>query len=160
LAEEFSNNFYLFVCNPRAGVMIKDLPNVYKIKGVESLTDIDISIVKAFRSINSAETGPKRVCIEIISDVLLQHHAVLTRKWLSGLLADLRSKGFTTLAIINPQMHPAEEVHAILGLFDGEIRISERETAGGLEKVLRIRKLYNQRYIENELIVKRQRLES
>ena len=160
LAEEFSTNFYLFVCNPRAGVMIKDLPNVYKMKGVESLTDIDISIVKAFRSINSAETGPKRVCIEIISDVLLQHHAVLTRKWLSGLLADLRSKGFTTLAIINPQMHPAEEVHAILGLFDGEIRISERETAGGLEKVLRIRKLYNQRYIENELIVKRQRLES
>ena len=57
-------------------------------------------------------------------------------------------------------MHPAEEVYAILGLFDGEIHISERETAGGLEKVLRIKKLYNQRYIENELIVTRKRLES
>jgi KaiC/GvpD/RAD55 family RecA-like ATPase len=160
LAEEFTSNFYLFVCNQRADVMIKSLPNVYKLKGVENLTDINISLVRAFRSIDFSKTGAKRACIEVISDVLLQHHAVITRKWLSGLLPDLRSKGFTTLAIINPQMHSAEEVHAILGLFDGEIRISERETDRGLEKVLRIRKLYNQRYIENELIVTRKSLQS
>jgi KaiC/GvpD/RAD55 family RecA-like ATPase len=160
LAEEFQSNFYLFVCNPRADVMIQSLPNVYKLKGVENLTDIDISLIKAFRNMDSSKTGPKRVCIEILSDVLLQHHAVITRKWLSGLLPDLRSKGFTILAVVNPQMHHTEEVHAILGLFDGEIRISERETDRGLEKVLRIRKLCNQRYIENELIVTRQRLES
>lgn len=160
LAEEFTSNFYLFVCNPRAEVMIKSLPNVYKLKGVENLTDIDISLVRAFRNIDSSKTGPKRACIEVLSDVLLQHHAVTTRKWLSGLLPDLRSRGFTTLAIVNPQMHSAEEVHAILGLFDGEIRISERETARGLEKVLRIRKLYNQKYIENELIVTRRKLQS
>jgi KaiC/GvpD/RAD55 family RecA-like ATPase len=160
LAEEFTSNFYLFVCNPRADVIIKSLPNVYKLKGVENLTDIDISLVRAFRNIDSSKKGPKRACVEVLSDVLLQHHAVITRKWLSGLLPDLRYRGFTTLAIINPQMHSAEEVHAILGLFDGEIRISERETARGLEKVLRIRKLYNQRYIENELIVTRKRLQS
>ncbi len=160
LAEEFTSNFYLFVCNPRADVMIKSLPNVYKLKGVENLTDIDISLVRAFRNIDSSKTVSKRACIEVLSDVLLQHRAVTTRKWLSGLLPDLRSRGFTTLAIINPQMHSAEDVHAILGLFDGEIRISERETARGLEKVLRIRKLYNQKYIENELIVTRKRLQS
>jgi hypothetical protein len=95
-----------------------------------------------------------------VSDVLLQHRAVITRKWLSGLLPDLKSRGFTTLAIVNPQMHPTEEVYAILGLFDGEIRISEKDTAKGLEKVLRIRKLYNQRYVESELIVTRQKIES
>jgi KaiC/GvpD/RAD55 family RecA-like ATPase len=160
LAEEFTSNFYLFVCNPRADVMIKSLPNVYKLKGVENLTDIDISLVRAFRNLDSSKTGPKRACIEVLSDVLLQHHAVTTRKWLSGLLPDLRSRGFTTLAIVNPQMHSAEEVHAILGLFDGEIRLSERESAQGLEKVLRIRKLYNQKYIENELIVTRRKLQS
>ena len=140
--------------------MIKSLPNVYKLKGVENLTDIDISLVRAFRNLDSSKTGPKRACIEVLSDVLLQHHAVTTRKWLSGLLPDLRSRGFTTLAIVNPQMHSAEDVHAILGLFDGEIRISERESARGLEKVLRIRKLYNQKYIENELIVTRRKLQS
>ncbi|KON30079.1 hypothetical protein AC477_05270 [miscellaneous Crenarchaeota group-1 archaeon SG8-32-1] len=90
---------------------------------------------------------------------MLQHHAVITRKWLSGLLPDLRSRGFTTLAVINPQMHPTEEVHAILGLFDGEIRISERETQMGLEKILRIRKMYNQKYLENGITVTRQKIE-
>jgi hypothetical protein len=98
------------------------------------------------------------VCVEIISDVLLQHHAVITRKWLSGFLADLKSKGFTTLAIINPHMHPSEEVQAILGLFEGELRISEKETDHGIEKTLRIRKMYNQRYLENELALTRQKL--
>ena len=160
LAEKFQSDFYLFICNPRADVMIKDFPNVYKIKGVDNLTDIDISLIKAFRRIDKSKTGPKRVCIEVVSDVLLQHRAIITRKWLSGLLPDLSSRGFTTLAVINPQMHPAEDVYAILGLFDGEIRISERVTSKGLEKVMQIRKLYNQSYIERELIINRQKIES
>jgi KaiC/GvpD/RAD55 family RecA-like ATPase len=160
LAEEYQSNFYLFVCNPRADAMIKSLPNVYKLKGVDNLTDLDISLIKAFRTLDSLKTCSRRACVEIVSDVLLQHRALTTRKWLSGLLPDLRSKGFTTLAIINPQMHPQEEVHAILGLFDGEIRISERETQMGLEKVLRVRRLYNRQYVENELLVTRQKLES
>ena len=160
LVEEYQTNFYLFVCNPRADLMIKSFHNVYKLKGVDNLTDLDISLIKAFRSLGSLKTGARRACIEIISDVLLQHRALTTRKWLSGLLTDLRSNGFTTLAVINPQMHPQEEVHAILGLFDGEIRISEKESQMGFEKVLRIKRLYNRQYVENELIVTRQRLES
>jgi KaiC/GvpD/RAD55 family RecA-like ATPase len=159
LAEQFQSNFYLFVCNPRADVIAKDLPNVFKLKGVESLTDIDIALTKIFRTLNVSQSSLKRACIEIVSDVLLQHRAVITRKWLSGLLPDLRAKGFTTLAVINPHMHPPEEVQAILGLFEGEIRISEKETAKGVEQVLRIRKLYNQRYLENELILTKERLE-
>jgi len=57
-------------------------------------------------------------------------------------------------------MHPPEEYQAILGLFEGEIRISEKETENGLEKLLRIRKLYNQRYLENEISLTRQKLET
>jgi hypothetical protein len=57
-------------------------------------------------------------------------------------------------------MHPQEEVQAILGLFEGEIRITEKETARGLEKLLRIRKLHNQQYLENEIEVTREKLES
>ena len=56
-------------------------------------------------------------------------------------------------------MHPQEEVQAILGLFKGEIRISEKETEKGLEKTLRIRKLYGQKYLENELPVTKEKLE-
>jgi len=159
LVEDFQTNFSLILCNPRADVMIKDLPNIVKLKGVGNLTEIDIALLKSFRGQNVSQTGPRRLCITILSDVLLQHHAVITRKWLGGLLADLKARGFTTLAVINPEMHPLEEVQAILSLFEGEIRISEKETHEGLEKTLRIRKLYNQRYLENNLLLTRDKLE-
>jgi KaiC/GvpD/RAD55 family RecA-like ATPase len=160
VVESNQSSFFLFLCNPRVEIMIRSLPNVYKLKGVESLTDIDIALIKSFRSLDPKRKEPKRACITILSDVLLLHHAVNTRKWLSGLLADLKSKGFTTLVVINPHMHPPEEVQAILGLFEGEISISEKETASGLEKTLRVRKLYNQRYLENEILVTREKLEN
>lgn len=159
LAKGFPSNSNLFVCNPRSDGMIEGLPNVFRLKGVDSLTDLNIALIKSFRNLAASQTEPKRFCITIISDILLQHHAVTTRKWLSELLPNLKSKGFTTLAVINPEMHPPEEVQAILGLFEGEIRISEKETEKGLEKVLRIRKLYNQRYLGNELVLARDRLE-
>jgi len=160
LAEEFQSHFYVFVCNPRADVMTKSLPNIFKLKGVENLTDIDIALTKALQTVDTSSSGPRRACIEIISDVLLQHRAVTTRRWLAGLLPDLKSRGFTTLAVMNPQMHPQEEVQAILGLFEGEIRIYERETKEGLQRSLRIRKMYNQRYLENELSIRKERLEA
>jgi KaiC/GvpD/RAD55 family RecA-like ATPase/tetratricopeptide (TPR) repeat protein len=151
LAEEHQSNFYLFLCNPTADAMIQSFPNVSKLKGVDSLTEIDIALTKAYRSLGLAAVGPKRACVDIISDTLLQHHAVITRKWLSALLPDLKSKGFTTLAVIDPRMHPAEEAQAILGLFDGEIRIAEKEGAKGLMKTLRILKLHGQNYLKDEL---------
>jgi hypothetical protein len=136
--------------------MVQSLPNVFKLKGVENLTEIDIALTKAFRTLNPASTSPRRICIEVVSDVLLQHHAVTTRRWLSSLLPTLKTKGFTTLAVMDPLMHPPEEVQAVIGLFDGEIRATERETAKGAEKVLRIRKLSGQKYLENELTLNKE----
>jgi hypothetical protein len=66
--------------------------------------------------------------------------------------------GFTTLAVIDPQMHPSEELYAILGLFDGEISIYEKETENGLGKYLRIKKMSNHRYLDNELLLKKEQL--
>jgi hypothetical protein len=63
--------------------MIQNLPNVVKLKGTENLTEIDIALTKAFRTLNPSAAAPRRACVEIVSDVLLQHHAVITRKWLS-----------------------------------------------------------------------------
>lgn len=148
IAEEFQSNFYLFICNPHADKIIKSLPNVFKLKGVENLTEISIALTKAFRRLDKSTTGPRRACIEIVSDVLLQHHAVQTRKWLTDLITELRSKGFTTLAVINPHMHPSEEVYAILGLFKGEINIYEKEIEKGLERPLKIKRMPDQRSLE------------
>ena len=158
LAEKHQANFHIFVCNPRVDMVIQSLPNVFKLKGVENLTEIDIALTKAFRTLNPADAKPKRACIAIVSDALLQHHAVITRKWLSALLPDLKAKGFTTLALIDPSMHPPEETQAILSLFDGEIRIAEKEGTKGLIKTLKIRKLYNQKYIGDELVLTKEKL--
>jgi KaiC/GvpD/RAD55 family RecA-like ATPase len=157
LAEEFQSNFYLFICNPRADTMVKSLPNIVKLKGVENLTEITIALTRVFRTLDTSLGKPKRACIEIISDILLQHHAVQTRRWLTDLIPELRSKGFTTLAVMNPQMHPTEEVQAILELFEGEISIYEKED---LQKVLKIKKMYNQRYMDCELSLRKERLEA
>ncbi len=160
LAEEFQSNFYLFICNPQADKMIESLPNVFKLKGVENLTEISISLTSAFRRLDKKQKGPRRACIEIIPDVLLQHHAVSARRWLTGLLPELRAKRFTTLTVINPHMHPSQEVQAILDLFEGEINICEKETEKGLQKFLKIRKMYDQRYLESELPLRKERLET
>ena len=87
-------------------------------RGIGNLTDLNIQINEAI-----ASTQPRRVGLDILSDVLLRHKALQTRKWLTELLEKLRSKSITTLATINPHMHGGEEVQAVTGLFDGSLEI-------------------------------------
>jgi KaiC/GvpD/RAD55 family RecA-like ATPase len=156
LAEEFQSNLYLFVCNPQADAIVKSLPNIFKLKGVENLTDISIALTSAIHKLDPSLKGPRRICIGLVSDVLLQHHAVQTRRWLTGLTSELRSEGFTTLAVMDPEMHPPQEVRAVLDLFEGQIDIYEKETEKGLGKFLKIKKMSNQKYLENELLLKKE----
>ncbi len=157
LAEEYPSNFYLFVCNPQADKIIKTLPNVFKLQGVENLTDINIALTSASRKLETTPKGPRRACIEVVSDILLQHHAVLARRWLNALIPELKSKGFTTLAVLDPEIHPQQEVRAIVGIFEGEINMYDKETKAGLKKHLRIKKMTSQRYSENELRLRKDR---
>jgi len=158
LAEESPSNFYLFVCNPQADKIIKTLPNVFKLKGVENLIDINIALKSVFRQLDATPKAPRRICIEIVSDVLLQHHAVQTRKWINALIPELKSKGFTTLAVLDSEIHPQQEVRAIVGIFDGEINIHDKETKEGLQRLMKIKKMANQEYSDSELPLKKERL--
>ncbi len=151
LAEEFPSTFYIILCNPEADAIIQSRPNVYKLKGVENLTDVDITLSVAFRNLGKPVTGPRRACLDIVSDVLLQHHAVQTRRWLSALIPRLRAKGFTTLTVMDPGMHPPPEARAIVSLFEGELNIYEKRTKKGAAKFLKIKKMYNQKYSKSEL---------
>lgn len=155
-AEDYQESFYIFLFNPQADAMIKSLHNVYKLKGVENLTDINIALTDVFRKLDASQRVKRRACINVISDILLQHKATQSRRWLTGLLPELRARGFTTLGVINPYMHPPEEVQAVLDLFEGEINIYEKED----DKYLKIRKLYNQAYIEAERSLKKNRLDT
>ena len=156
LAEDFQSNFFLFVCNPQADAIVKDWPNVVKLRGVENLTDISIALTSAIRKLDPSLKGARRICLDLLSDVLLQHHAVQTRRWFAGLIPELQAEGFTTLAVIDPQVHPSEELYAILGLFDGEISIHEKKTEKGPRKFLKIQKMSGQEYLENELLLKKE----
>lgn len=150
-AEKFQSSFYLLLCNPQADAIVKDLPNVTKLKGVQNLTEISIALTSAIHKLDSSRKSSRRICIDLISDVLLQHHAVQTRKWLDSLLPELKSRGFTTLAVMNPYMHSPQEVQAIVGLFEGEISLYENESLGGPKKFLRIKKMLHNRYAEHEM---------
>ena len=92
----------------------------------------------------------------LVSDVLLQHHAVQTRRWLTGLIPELQSEGFTTLAVMDPEIHPQEEARAISGLFEGEISLYEK----GSEKFLKIKRMSNQKYLDDELLLKNEDLKN
>jgi KaiC/GvpD/RAD55 family RecA-like ATPase len=161
LAEDFPANFQLFICNPEADAIIKDLPNVHKLRGVQNLTDIDIALNVAL-SEKKKELSPetqKRICFEIVSDVLLQHQAVVTRRWLTALIPKFKSKGFTMLAVMNPHMHSPQEVQATLDLFQGEIHVYRKKTQKGLRQFLRIEKMYNREYKDVELPLRREKLQ-
>jgi tetratricopeptide (TPR) repeat protein len=151
--EEFPSSFYLFVCNPQADAIVKSSPNVFKLKGVENLTDISMALTSAIRKLDPSLKGRRRICLDLVSDVLLQHHAVQTRRCLSSLIPELRSEGFTLLAVMDPEMHSPQEARAVLDLFDGEINIFEKPTEKGSERYLRIKRMSDQKYLDNEILL-------
>jgi KaiC/GvpD/RAD55 family RecA-like ATPase len=157
LAEEFQSNLFLFVCNPQADAIVKDLPNVFKVKSAVNLTEIGIVLTSAISKLDSSLKGSRRICIDLISDILLQHHAVQTRRCLSALIPGLRSEGFTMLAVMDLEMHSPQEVRAVLDLFEGEISIYEKETEKGSGRLLRIKRMSDQKYLEDELLLTKER---
>ncbi len=159
LAEKYPANFYLFVCNPQADAMIDNLPNVFKLNGVENLTNINIALTSAFSKLDRDLSSSRRICLEIISDILLQHQAVQARRWLGSLIPELKSKAFTTLAVMDPEMHSPQEARAIQDLFDGEINIYEKDSADRLRRYLRIRTMHNRSYSEKELLMRKESFE-
>lgn len=86
LTEEYQLNFNLFVCNPESDSIIKSLPNVSKLKGVENLTDIDIALTTAFRRLSKSPEGNRRACIEIVSDACMHGNKLIKRMEGTGLI--------------------------------------------------------------------------
>jgi len=65
-----------------------------------------------------------------------------------------RAKDSPLSQVIDLEMHPQEEVRAISGLFEGEVSLYEKETDKDLERFLRIKRMSNQKYLEDELLLK------
>ncbi len=115
-------------------------------KGIDNLTELNFQIAETINSVQ-----PKRIVLDILSDILLRHKALQTRKWLNEFLEKLRSKSITSLSVLNPYMHPREEVQAVVDLFDGNLEIVEKDVEGQLQKFLRIRWIHGVEAAEKEL---------
>lgn len=149
LIEKEHPNFHLFVCNPKADMIVGESPNVVKLNGAENLNEISIALTSELNRLPKETNDERRACIELVSDVLLQHHAIQTRRWLTALIPELKTNNFTLLAVVDPHMHTREEVEAITGLFDGEIVIHRKENESKVETSLRIARMTDQEYSKN-----------
>jgi KaiC/GvpD/RAD55 family RecA-like ATPase len=154
LVEDFQSNFFLFLCNPKTKTEVSNLPNVYKLRSKTDLTNLNIALTKAYRILDQSAKTRKRICIETVSDILLHHEADATRRWLSETISYLNSRGFIILLVMNPLMHPPEQLHAILDLLDGEISIDHvdhfKDEKGPL-KLLQIKNLRKKEYNKNPI---------
>jgi hypothetical protein len=82
---------------------------------------------------------------------LITHKAEATRRWISELIAEMRSKGFAKLAVIDPSIHPSDQVNAVINLFDGEISILQSDDPLDCKKSILVKKLRNEDYIKKPI---------
>ena len=129
------------------GERVPPSSNILAGKGLENLTELSLDISEAVSKIQ-----PKRIVIDITSDLLLRHGALQTRKWLSDQVSRLKSKGILTLAVLDPSMHTQAEVSAVADLFDGKLEVFEKELNGQLTNFLRVRWMHGITLTETEPI--------
>jgi hypothetical protein len=141
------------LCNPKPKTKVPDLPNVYRLQGKADINNLGIALTKAIRSIDPSIVN-KRICVDILSQVIIQYGARTTIEWISRLITDLGAKGFTMLAVIYPKMHATEQSEAILALFDGEIGILQSDDPLDCKKSILVKKLRNQDYIKNPICLR------
>jgi KaiC/GvpD/RAD55 family RecA-like ATPase len=134
------------------------LPNVRFSTKLENLTAINIDLMALLQGSSSeAAVDSKRLCIDVLDDMLLIHKSVVTRKWLTETLRRVKSLGFTVLATLNPQIHTPSDIQAILEMFDGHVELSEREIEGNMKRVLHIRKMFQWSFLDTEAVLDREK---
>jgi hypothetical protein len=143
--------FFLFLCNPKPKTSVPDGPNVFKLQGKTDLNNLGIALTKAYRNLDTNVNQPKRICVEILSEVLEDYGTKTTRKWISDLITNYGAKGFTMLAVMNPAMHPSDQATAVIDLFDGEISILQSDDPLDCKKSILVKKLRTQDYIKNPI---------
>ena len=153
-AQKFGENLTVLVSNPRATAGAEK--NVVPVPtGVQNLTALNIELVRVVKD-HAASGG--RVCLDVLSDIMLSQKLLMTRKWVTDIVPRLEGWGFTVLGVFNPGLHSNEEVQGLVELFNGYIEIFDKEYAGRTRKLIAVRKMADLQYNENELLIDKQRL--
>lgn len=157
LLEKYPESFFYIICNPQMDEDKQDTQKVYRVRGTDNLTEINLKTANVLQKMNETKKE-KVVCIDIISDVLLQHGLVTTRKWLIDFIARMRSNSMTTIMILNSQMHSKEDLESILGLFDGQIDVWEQGIREIARKQLKVKRMYRHIYDDQSIPLEKSEL--
>lgn len=156
LLGKYHDNFYAFC--PQADKAATGHRNLFNVANVQNLSDFNISLNTTLRGIPVGQAARKIMIIDLLSDILLQHKLLTTRRWLSDFLTKRKADGFTILATFNPLIAAREEAQTIIDSFDGVIEIYEKELKERSRRFLTIKKMYGLRYSETELMLDKNKL--
>lgn len=152
LVGRYHKDFYAF--SSEAEKVSIQAPNLFKVPGIENLSEATISLSLAIREARSKENANKMIIIlDILSDLLLQHKAITTRKWLSDFVAKRKAEGFTIIATLSPLIGTKEETQTIIDFFDGVIEIHEKKLEETARRFLIVKKMYGHRYSQSEIML-------
>jgi len=156
-ATRYGKDFIVF--SPQAEKITSADGNVHKIQGLQNLSDLNISFTKAVEILPKTTPG-KLIIIDLLSDILLQHKALMTRKWLDGFIGKRKTEGFTIIGVLNPLISTQQDTQTIMDLFDGIIEIYERELKERARRFLIVKKMYGRKYVDTELMLDKDKLYS
>jgi KaiC/GvpD/RAD55 family RecA-like ATPase len=150
----YTNSFYVIICNPQTDTIAAAHPDVVRLSSVDSLTALNLEYDKAISKMRSER--PAVLCLEVLDDVILAHHAA-SRRWLMDILGRSKANQITCLATFNPEMHPAGESQAVLETFDGHIDLYEAEVQVR-PKLIRVKKLGGRRFLDSDMRVEKDKI--
>jgi len=132
-------------------------PQIHVTDRIDNLNGISIDLMALLQSQATAGKS-KRLCLDLIDDLLLVHKSTMARRWLTTILTRVKALGYTVIATLNPQMHSPTDAQAILDLFDGHIQLEEKVLEGKTRMVLRVQKMFRWRIVDSEAVLDRNRL--
>jgi KaiC/GvpD/RAD55 family RecA-like ATPase len=157
LLSRYTNGFYVF--SSQADKVLFHGSNLVKLPGIENLSDANLSLSLAIKETIAKENRSKPIIIlDILSDVLLRHKSVTTRRWLSDVVGKRKAEGATIVATLNPLATSKEETQSVIDFFDGVIEMFEKTLTERARRFLIIRKMHGQRYSEREILVDKEKL--
>ena len=157
LASRYPKGFYAF--SMQADKISSHGPNLLKIPNIENLSDATISMSLTLKEIVAKEKATKPILLmDLLSDLLVRHKSTITRRWLTDFVGKRKAEGFTIIATLNPLTAAKEDTQSIIDFFDGVIEIFEKPLAERTRRFLMIRKMYGQRYSEDEVLMDKDKL--
>jgi KaiC/GvpD/RAD55 family RecA-like ATPase len=158
MASTYREDFYAL--SPQAAKILSPPANLYKIPSIDSLSDLSTTFTKILEMRAKQGTGDRLLVLDLLtySHIFLVHKEVAAGKWFSGFLARRKAEGFTVLAFLNPVVVSNAESQTLIDVFDGVIEIYEKELRGSPKRYLVVKKMYEHKYSDSELMLDKDKL--